>query len=121
MAGYKELDIYNEAFNLALEVHKASLQLPKFELYEQGSQLRRSSKSIKDQIAEGYGRRRYKSDFIKYLVYGQASCDETVSQLEMIQELYPEEYNWKQLIDNYLILGKKINKYIQYVEKNWRS
>jgi four helix bundle protein len=28
-------------------------------------------------IAEGYGRRKYKNDFIRFIVYAQASCDET--------------------------------------------
>ncbi|MCX6171922.1 MAG: four helix bundle protein [Flavobacterium sp.] len=46
-----------------------SLLLPKYELYELGSQLRRSSDSIVTNIVEGYGRKRYKSDFIKFLVY----------------------------------------------------
>jgi four helix bundle protein len=121
MTGYKELDIYNEAFELALEVHSASLLLPKFELYEQGSQIRRASKSIKDQITEGYGRRRYKADYIKFLIYAQASCDEAISQLEMINKLYAELYNWEKFLDNYSTVGKKINKYIQYVENNWKS
>ncbi len=48
MKTYKDLDIYNLAFEYAVLVHKLSLKLPKFELYEQGSQVRRSSKSIKD-------------------------------------------------------------------------
>lgn len=121
MTGYKKLEIYNEAFRLALEVHKASLLLPQHEVYEQGGQVRRSSKSIKDQIAEGYGRRNYKADYIKFLTYSQASCDETISQLEMIIKLYEEIFDWQTLIDDYIILGKKINKFIQYVEKNWRS
>lgn len=60
MKNYKGLDIYKISFSLSIQVHKQSLKLPKFELYEQGSQVRRSSKSIKDTIAEGYGRRRYK-------------------------------------------------------------
>jgi four helix bundle protein len=102
-------------------VHQASRLLPKFELYEQGSQIRRASKSIKDQIAEGYGRRRYKADFIKFLVYAQASCDEKISQLEMIKELYKNDFECDRLIDEYSILGKKINMYIQYVENNWKS
>ncbi|WP_286760391.1 four helix bundle protein [Salegentibacter sp. UBA1130] len=55
MKSYRDLDIYNLSFEYALEVHKVSLKLPKFELYEQGSQVRRSSKSIKDNIVEGYG------------------------------------------------------------------
>ena len=44
---YEDLDIYNIAVDLAVEVHKMTLQeLPKFEMYEEGDQIRRSSKSI---------------------------------------------------------------------------
>lgn len=57
MNSYRDLDIYRLAFDLAVRIHRESLRLPKFELYEQGSQIRRSSKSAKDQIAEGFGRR----------------------------------------------------------------
>ena len=110
MSSYKELEIYSDAFKLAVVAHNASLKLPKFELYEQGSQLRRSTKSIKDQIAEGYGRRKYKADFIKFLIYAQASCDESLSQLEMIKELYSDLLDWEPIIEDYIILGKKINK-----------
>jgi four helix bundle protein len=51
MNSYRDLEIYKTAFVLAKKVHYASLKLPKFELFEQGSQVRRSSKSVKDQIA----------------------------------------------------------------------
>jgi len=88
MSSYKDLEIYKIAFNLSLKVHKLSLQLPSFELYEQGSQIRRSSKSIKDQIAEGYGRNRYKADFVRFLVYAQASNDECLNQIYTIIALY---------------------------------
>jgi len=105
---------------LAKKVHIASLKLPAFELYEQGSQIRRSSKSIKDQIAEGYGRKRYKAEFIKFLTYAQASCDETTSQLSMILELYDDVPDFFNMLPEYENLGKKINCFIQYVESNWR-
>ena len=84
MSGYKSLKIYQKSYELALKIHDASLKLPKFELYEQGSQIRRSSKSIKDNIAEGYGRRRYHGDYVKFLIYAQSSCDECLGQIEMI-------------------------------------
>ncbi len=48
MKSYKDLDIYNLAFQYSIEVHHASLKIPKFELFEQGSQVRRSSKSVKE-------------------------------------------------------------------------
>ena len=121
MAGYKELDIYNMAFELAFRVHNATLKLPKFELYEQGSQIRRASKRIKDTIAEGYGRRRYKAEYIRFLIFAHASADETNSQLDMLIKTYPEITEFKELRQEYEALGGKINKYLQYVESNWRT
>ena len=117
MSGFKELKIYQNAYKLAFQVHKASLKMPKFELYEQGSQIRRSSKSIKDTISEGYGRRKYKADYIKFLIYAQASCDECLGQIEMINELYPEILEFEELGKSYNQLGKMINKFIQVIEK----
>ncbi|MBT0608437.1 four helix bundle protein [Aequorivita echinoideorum] len=119
MKSYKDLDIYNLAFQYALDVHKVSLLLPKFELYEMGSQLRRSSKSVKDNIVEGYGRRKYKQDFIKFLIYAHASLLECLSQLQMIQNLYPN-ISVSSLIENYDALGGKIHSFITYVENNWK-
>jgi four helix bundle protein len=121
MKSYKDLEIYKLAFDLAKKVHYASLKLPQFELYEQGSQIRRSSKSIKDQIAEGYGRKRYKAEFIKFLVYSHSSSDETSSQLDMLRELYPDIQDFMILSSDYEILGRKIFSFIDYVENNWRS
>ena len=46
MSSYKDLDIYKISLSLFYEVHPMSLKLPKHELYELGSQLRRSSDSI---------------------------------------------------------------------------
>lgn len=121
MNSYRELEIYRLAFELAVRVHKASLGLPKFEIYEQGSQIRRSTKSVKDQIAEGYGRRRYKAEYIKFLIYSHSSCDEALSQLEMLIVLYPELKEFSSLSTEYEILGRKINCYIDYVDNNWRT
>jgi len=90
MAGYRDLTVYQEAHRLGVEVHKFSLKLPKFELYENGSQIRRASKSISANIVEGYGRRRYSADYIKFLIYAQSSCDETNEWLTYIQDLYKD-------------------------------
>ena len=59
MKSYRDLEIYKKGFSLFLETHKMSLRLPKYELYELGSQLRRSSDSVITNIVEGYGRKRY--------------------------------------------------------------
>jgi four helix bundle protein len=118
MGSYKDLEIYQLAFELAIKVHYASLKLPKFELFEQGSQIRRSSKSVKDTIVEGYGRRKYKADYIKFLTYSLASCDETMNHILTIKTIYHEINDFLEFEDQYDKLGRKINNYIQFVESN---
>ena len=120
MKSYRELDVYKLAYQLAIEVHHMTLSLPKYEMYEQGSQLRRSSKSVKDNIVEGYGRKKYKSDFIRFLIYSHSSCDEAISQIEMINEIHFEGEKLNSLLEKYDELGRKLNKFIQYVENNWK-
>ena len=84
---YRDLEIFGLSKELAVKVHRMTLEaLPKFELYEEGSQIRRSSKSIVSNIVEGFGRRRHKNEFIQFLTYAVASCDETKVHLEMLQE-----------------------------------
>lgn len=78
--------IHKLSYDLAVKVHKLSLKLPKHETYEEGSRIRRSSKSVTSSIVEGYGRKRYKSDFIKFLVYAHASCDEPIAHLKFIKD-----------------------------------
>jgi four helix bundle protein len=121
MSNFKDLEIYNLAFKLCIKIHRESLKLPVFELYEQGSQIRRSSKGVKDAIAEGYGRRKYKADYIKFLTYAIASCDETANHILTIRELYPDLVEFKEFETEYDCLGRKINNYLQYVESSWRS
>ena len=66
---YRDLESYKLSYDLAVEVHRFSLTLPQYEMYEEGSQVRKSSKGITSCIAEGYGRKKYKAEFIKFLVY----------------------------------------------------
>jgi len=122
MKSYLDLDIYQEALALFFETHTFSLLLPRYELYELGSQLRRSSDSINSNIVEGYGRRRYKNDFIKFLVYAHSSNLECRNHLIKIGRLYPElAEKADQLNDSYDLLGIKIHKFTEYVENNWRT
>lgn len=120
MKSYRDLEIYNESKTLAIEIHKISLSFPKFELYEEGNQIRRSSKSVTSQIVEGYGRRRYKADFIKYLIYAQSECDETIVHLYFVfeTESLKDETLYLRLKTEYNTLSKRINKFIQWVEEN---
>ena len=120
---YKDLEVWQIAKELSIEVHKMTLTLPKFEMYEEGSQIRRSSKSIRSNIVEGYGRRRYKNEFIRYIVFAIASTDETIDHLEILFEtesLKDKEF-FNKLLDKANLLDKKLIKFLQSVEKQHLS
>jgi four helix bundle protein len=117
MKSYHDLEIYILAFDLSVRLRKATLALPNPDKYEVGGQIRRSSQTIKDTIVEGYGRRRYKADFIKYLVYSHASLLEACSQAEFLEVSYPDA-GWKDFADELDKLGVKIHNFILYVENN---
>jgi four helix bundle protein len=122
LKNYKDLVIYKLAHRLAVVVHGASMKLPQYEMYEEGSQVRRSSKGIAACIVEGYGRRKYKAEFVKFLIYAHASCDETIEHLNLIQETHASEgLGVAELIQSYEELGGKINRFIRYVESRWNE
>jgi four helix bundle protein len=121
---YRNLEIWKLARGLVMDIHKMSLtKLPKFEMFEEGTQIRRSMKSIRSNIVEGYGRRRYKQDFIHFLTYAQASSDETIDHLEILFETgsLTDEPLFKDLFKRLDELGRKINLFTQSVEAAHRT
>lgn len=104
-------------------VHEMSMLLPKHELHETGSQVRRSSKSIRSNIVEGYGRRRYKKDFLKFLIYAHSSVDETRDHIETLYETksLSDEDVYEEISNKLDLLGKKLYQFIQTVETNHKS
>ena len=121
---YRTLEVWQLARQVAVDVHKMTLtKLPKFEMYESGSQIRRAAKSVRANIVEGYGRRIYKAEFVKYLVYALASCDETVDHLEELSATgsLSDEALFKDLHSRLQTLGKKLNLFLQSVQAQHRS
>lgn len=121
---YRDLDIWRLARSLTIDIHRMTVRdLPKFELYEEGSQIRRSIKSVRSNIVEGYGRRRYKQEFIRFLTFALASSCETIDHLET---LYETEFLANQnLYDNIHErldeLGRKLNNFLQAVATGHRT
>src|SRR5204862_6655641 len=115
---YRDLEIWKLARETAIAVHRMTLDnLTKFEMYEEGSQIRRSAKSISANIVEGYGRRRYKQEFIRFLVFAHASCDETIEHLEMLFETgsLTNELVYRDLSARLGLLGRKLHVFIYSV------
>ena len=121
---YKNLEIWQLAKEVSVEIHRMTFEcLSKFERFEEGSQIRRSSKSVRTNIVEGYGRRRYKQDFIRFLTYAHASCDETIDHLETLHETGSLNDNalFTRLVETLNRLGGKVNLFIQSVESQHLS
>jgi len=121
---YRKLEIWKLARELVVDIHRMTIEkLPKFEMYEEGSQIRRSIKSVKSSIVEGYGRRSYKQEFLRFLSYALASNDETVDHLETLYETesLTERELFETLSERLDKLGRKINLFMQSVEKEHLS
>ena len=116
---YKNQQIWQLAREVSIDIHKMSLGLPKFELYEEASQIRRSSKSVRSNIVEGYGRRRYTKDYIRFLIFAQASNDETIDHLEMLFETKSlrDAEIYRELHEKLNILGRKLNNFLKAIER----
>jgi len=121
---YKNLEIWQIARELVIDIHRMTLNtLPKFEMYEEGAQIRRSSKSVKSTIVEGYGRRGYKQEFIRFLTYALGSNDETIDHLENLFETgsLTDRALYDDLHERIDKLGKKLNLFMRSVQKNHKS
>lgn len=121
---YRTLEIWQMARAIAADVHRMTIEnLPKFEMFELGSQIRRSAHSVRSNIVEGYGRRRYKQEFIRFLTYALASCDETTDHLEALfaAESLKDGEVYNSLHARLNNLGRKLNSFLQAVEAGHQS
>ena len=120
---YKDLEVYKMAHRLAVEIHRMTLkEFPKFEMYEEARQLRRASKSISVNLAEGFGRRRYKLEYIRFLIYSLASCDEMTEHLVFLKDTESlSSQRSEYFINHYNTLGRKLNAFISSVERSHRT
>jgi four helix bundle protein len=121
---YKDLEIWKCARTLVIDIHHLTIRdLPGFEMYETGSQIRRAMKSVSANIVEGFGRRRYKMDFIRFLVYAESSVDETIEHLEILYETgsFKQKEKYSELHNRLESLGKMLNVFISKVESSHKS
>src|SRR5215471_9038680 len=73
----EDLEVFRRAYRLSLEVHRASLDFPRIEQFALADQIRRGSKSICANLAEGFGRQQLsKPEFRRFLIMALGSADE---------------------------------------------
>lgn len=77
LKGHRDLKVYQLSYKLAMEIFRLSKSFPREELYSLTDQIRRSSRSVAANIAEGFRKRRYPNHFISKLTDCDAEATET--------------------------------------------
>ena len=80
---FRDLDVYRRALDLAIDVHVMSLSFPSIERYALADQMRRASKSVCQNVAEAWRKRRYKASFIAKLSDSETEASETQCCLDI--------------------------------------
>jgi four helix bundle protein len=89
IASFKDLEIYQKSYKLAITVIKKIIpRLPKEEKFDLADQIRRSAKAIPRLITEGYAKRHQRKDFQKYLDDALAESNETIVSLSQTRDIY---------------------------------
>ena len=107
---FEELEVFQRAYRLSLEIHRVSLKFPKIEQGVLGDQLRRASKSICANIAEGFGKQSQSvAEFRRFLRIAMGSADEMRVWARYSHDLgYVDEATWQRWRDDYQEIAKML-------------
>jgi four helix bundle protein len=118
MRGYRDLKVYQLAYKLAMEIFNESKSFPKEERYSLTDQIRRSSRSVATNIAEGYRKRRYQNMFISKMADADSEMAETQVWLDFAYDCnYLSEERHDELMSGYEDIGKMLGSMITTPEK----
>ncbi len=108
---FEDLEVFQRAYRISLEVHKLSLDFPRNEQFVLADQVRRASKSICANIAEGFGRQGYSlADFKRFLVMAIGSADEMRVWARYCFDLgYIDEPRWQSWRDEYQAIARMLS------------
>jgi four helix bundle protein len=116
--GYKDLKVFQTAYQLSLEIFELTKNFPKEEKYSLVDQVRRSSRSVCANIAEAWYKRRYPKLFINKLTDSAGETGETEVWIEFsFDHKYINEEQRSKLLDKYNEVGKMLNSMIRQPEK----
>lgn len=116
--GFKDLKVYQLAYQLALEIFELTKSFPKEERYSLVDQIRRSSRSICTNIAEAWYKRRYPKSFVNKLIDSAGEAGETEVWID-----FSFDFNYMNLeqktrfLEKYSQVGKMLNSMINQPEK----
>jgi four helix bundle protein len=115
---FRDLEVYQEAYQLMLIIHDAVKKLPVFERNDLASQMRRASKSCPSNIAEGWAKRRFEKEFKKYLENAIGSANEMEVHLETARDL---NYLQRDLCDKVMLRYQHLGGKLTNLQRNWKT
>jgi four helix bundle protein len=116
--GYRDLDVYTRSMEALIKAHAFAASLPDIERYELAAQIRRASKSIPADIAEGYAKRRSPKELVSFLTTALGSANEMEVHAEIADKLgYADETAFRELVEEYSIIGRQLAALIA----SWRN
>jgi four helix bundle protein len=114
---FRDLNVYQNAYRLSLEVHKATLRFPKMEQYALANQMRRASKSICANIAEGFAKQRASSaEFRRYVMMAVGSSDEMKVWLDYSRDL---EYIDGHQVEEWQTEYTRVSRMLHRLMESW--
>ena len=115
---FEDLEVFQRAYRLSLEVHRASLGFPSIEQHALADQVRRASKSICANIAEGFAKQAASAaEFKRFLGIAVGSSDEMRVWSRYCLDLgYIDHATWQRWRDEY----QAISKMLQGLSKSWQ-
>ena len=109
LRGYRDLKVFQMAYKLAMEIFHLSKSFPHEEIYSLTNQMRRSSRSVTANLAEGFRKRRYPNMLINKLTDCDGECAETQVWLDFALDWgYLSKENHDRLIKDYEEVGRML-------------
>ena len=107
---FEDLEVFQRAYKLSLEVHRASLAMPSIEQGALADQVRRASKSICANLAEGFGRQaQSQAEFKRFVLMSTGSADEMRVWIRYCLDLgYIDQATWQRWRDEYEQVAKML-------------
>ena len=116
--GFRDLIVYQRAYERSLKIHQITLKFPAIEQYVLGDQIRRATKSVAMNIAEGFGKKSTLAEFKRFLTMALGSCEEIRVQLDYCKDLgYIDAGCHNEYEQAYVETGKMLVSMI----KNWKQ
>ncbi len=117
IVSFEDLEVFQRAYRISLEIHRVSLNFPQVEQYALADQVRRASKSVCANLAEGFAKQSHSTaEFRRFIMMSIGSSDEMRVWIRYCFDLdYIDKHVWDEWRDEY----QAISKMLQALHKQW--